>query len=390
MNNKLIFLSIISILMNFNVLLAKENKADWTIVVYINGESGYESYGLNDLEKMKKIGSTKNVNLIALYDREIDPIEVYVKKNDHELIKSYKSFDSGDSKEFAKFVKRSLKKYPAYNYMLILSRHGSLWCRGYDYTNVFFRDGKKTVKIKELSLALKEIRDCIGRKIDLLGIDMDRMQRYEFGYELKEYVDYIVASQDSEPMNGWAYDVVFRELLKNSKVTSRQLVPLIVSLNAYSYEEKDYTFSGIDCSKFDLIQNNIDKLAVELIDIIKDTDGIILMKSVMNNVRRDNSRKFIDLLSFIQLLNSEVSKSKYNKQSLVKLLSDIEANLSKDLIISNMSGPRAFELCYLGKGLAVYSPRGYLGNYYEDLKLSNSKWHSFFKTYYAFLKNSVY
>lgn len=386
--NRLIILSIISILMNFNVLLAKENKADWTIVVYINGEDGYEPYGLNDLEKMKKIGSTKNVNIIALYDREIAPIEVYVKKNDCAVIKSYKSFDSGESKEFAKFVKRSFKKYPAFNYMIILSRHGSLWCRGYDYTNVFFRDGKKTVKIKELSLALKEIRDCIGRKIDLLGIDMDRMQRYEFGYELKEYVDYIVASQDSETMDGWAYDLIFSELLNNSKVTSRQLVSLIVKLNASSYQEKDYTFSGIDCSKFDLIQNKIDKLAVELIDIINDTHGIRLMKSVMNYYRSGNS-KFLDMLCFIQFLNSEVSKSKYNKQSLVKLLSDIEANLSKDLIISNMSGPST-KLCFFRKGLAIYSPRGYLDNYYEELKLSKSKWYSFLKTYYSFLKNSVY
>ena len=50
-----------------------------------------------------------------------------------------------------------------------------------------------------LSYALSQIKDVLGQKIDLVGMDACLMAMVEVAYEIKDYVNILVASQETEP-----------------------------------------------------------------------------------------------------------------------------------------------------------------------------------------------
>ena len=44
-------------------------KKSWTFMVYMAGDNNLDPEGVQDLQEMKKVGSTAEVNVIAQFDR---------------------------------------------------------------------------------------------------------------------------------------------------------------------------------------------------------------------------------------------------------------------------------------------------------------------------------
>ena len=45
----------------------------WTFMVYMAGDNNLDPNGVKDLQEMKKVGSTDQLNLIAQFDRATGP-----------------------------------------------------------------------------------------------------------------------------------------------------------------------------------------------------------------------------------------------------------------------------------------------------------------------------
>lgn len=43
---------------------------NWTVMVYMAGDNNLDSAGVVDLTEMKKVGSTKEINILVQFDRE--------------------------------------------------------------------------------------------------------------------------------------------------------------------------------------------------------------------------------------------------------------------------------------------------------------------------------
>src|SRR6266498_5914466 len=41
----------------------------WTVLAWIAGDNNLDSYGLSDIKEMKRVGSTKDVDVVAQFDR---------------------------------------------------------------------------------------------------------------------------------------------------------------------------------------------------------------------------------------------------------------------------------------------------------------------------------
>lgn len=49
--------------------MAKAAEKQWTLMVYLAGDNNLDSAGVADLQEMKKVGSTDQVNVLAQFDR---------------------------------------------------------------------------------------------------------------------------------------------------------------------------------------------------------------------------------------------------------------------------------------------------------------------------------
>ena len=92
------------------------------------------------------------------------------------------------------------------------------------------------------------------RHLSIIGMDACLMAMIEVQYQVRKFADFMVASQEVEPMRGWPYDNILAELAAQPTMTPSQLSTLIVDRYVESYAnvgrgQQDLTQSAIDLSR---------------------------------------------------------------------------------------------------------------------------------------------
>lgn len=183
---------------------------EWTVMVFVNAKNDLANFGLSDVNEMEMAGSTAKVNVVAelgLLNKGVK--RYFVTKDKRELditspvVQDLGSPDMGDWKHLAEFANWARANYPAKRYMLVIWNHGSGWVttKGISYDD----ETKNHISTPELGLAMK----AIG-KVDILAMDACLMQMAEVDYEIKDFADVILASEETAPGNGFPYDLVLK------------------------------------------------------------------------------------------------------------------------------------------------------------------------------------
>jgi hypothetical protein len=295
-----------------------KDKAKWTFMVYLAGDNNLSDAGDTDLREMRTVGSTADVNVVAEFDNAGDRgTSRYLIKRDglNEPGESLGETDSGDPKTLVGFVAWAREKYPAERYGLVLWNHGGGWepsemdrvarsVGSRDYSlreasersatpvgKLFFRsslekifnrrspkeraicsdDGSgHSLDTVELGNVLEQVKKILGQPLDLLGMDACLMSNLEVAYQAQGYAHYIVASEESEPNNGWPYDRVLRKLIDSPQLSTPDLATHIVESYIRSYADIQYsgavTQSAFDLAKVATLTEPLDRLAGALID----------------------------------------------------------------------------------------------------------------------------
>lgn len=125
--------------------------------------------------------------------------------------------DSGDSSLLLECLKILFGSCEANNYSLILWDHGSAWVNDSAYKKeitsraIAFDDtSNHAISTADLRKALEDFSTQTGKRINLLGMDACLMESIEVLYELRDVVDYVVASSFSLPGNGYNYGFLNR------------------------------------------------------------------------------------------------------------------------------------------------------------------------------------
>ncbi len=294
-----------------------ELKAKWTFMVYMAGDNSLSTAGDKDLSEMRKVGSTKEVNVVAQFDnagRRGTRRYLIQRKGKKDLVESFGETDTGSPEVLSDFISWSAQKYPAERYALVLWSHGCGWepteierlakstgARAFSSREAvvrsaspigktFFRtslermlalpttheraicvdDGSgHSLDTIELGRVLSKAKESLGQPIDLLGMDACLMNNLEVAYQAKPFVHYMVASEESEPGDGWPYDRVLSGLIAQPDQPTSTLASQIVHSYINSYIEADYpdpiTQAALDLSKIDPVVNVLDNLAETLI-----------------------------------------------------------------------------------------------------------------------------
>ena len=367
--------------------------ADWTFMVYINGDNNLEDAGLHDVNEMEVAGSTENVNIVVQLDRSrgYSSIEgdwsgarryLIQRDNNEESISSpvledLGNVDSGDYQVIADFVAQAASDYPAEKYALVLWNHGWSWS-ALPGNNSFLKgisDDEEThnyVSIAEgdLEALLQLVEDSIGQKLEILGMDACIMQNWEIAHVAIPYANYYVASQEYEDWDGWAYDTTMLDLIEDPSMDGAALGQSI----AYRfYEGGDLAQSVLDLSALPSLEAELDNVAQSIMDYNdKDTFQQAAQEAWSYDGDWGSDHDLGELLENIssQSSFSDVVEHAQNAHALLQTV--VTANYAQ----SSASGI---------SGLSIYSPRrrNDLDNlYFEGSWTNDSLWDDMLNSLY--------
>ncbi len=168
----------------------------------------------------------------------------------------------GEAETLANFLNYCVKNKPAEHYALILWNHGNGPLIGYGKDSLFNND---TLTLSEMKTALDASSFCNENKLAWVGFDACLMSGAEVAEILSDYADYMVASQEIEPVFGWQYGFL-NSLGKTDTVsflcgiTEKYLNTCIEYYEKKGYENKDCTLACIDLSYARQLRDQINEL----------------------------------------------------------------------------------------------------------------------------------
>ena len=364
---------------------AASSKVDkeWTIMVYVNGKNNLEPYALKDMNEMEKIGSTDKVNvvtetgLISGYGtlpwtgtaRFLIKKDADTNKVTSPILQNLGKSDMGDYKNVVAFVKWAQTNYPAKHYMLVVWNHGAGWIksRSPEVTKGISYDDEtgNHINTPQMGLMMK----AIG-KIDVYGSDACLMQMPEVDYEIKDFVDYIVGSEETEPGDGYTYDLLLGPLVKNPTMSSMELGKLAVNAYADHYGTQDHTQSLVSSAKL----NGLVAPVNAFVKAAMAANEKALIKTAMSGAQAYAYAENKDLWHFLSLYSA--SSKDANVKAAAKAL---QTYLTGDLVLLNRVNANYSD----SHGLAIYMPN-YTNSSYNALAwASASQWDEFIAWYSA-------
>lgn len=276
----ILFISLILVLPSFSVFSQpisydneQINSKSWTILLYDDADFNY-AYDPYDTI-INNTGSTDNVNLLILRDREFDPAHIYHINEDNQpiVLEGLGEVNMGDSETLRYFIQYAKSQFPADRYLLTLYNHGGSWKGAcWDDTN-----NSDHLEMNEIQEALQETNG-----VDIITFSACRMGCIESVYELRHVVDVYIGSEE---MHGFGeYWLEIPQILENNKnETTETIAKELIQIyrNKYNYFGKIYDWTlGLIFQKIMGIFPYPPALTISAIK----TDGIIELASSIDEL----------------------------------------------------------------------------------------------------------
>lgn len=406
-------------------------KKEWTILVYLNADNNLEDFGFEDVHEMEKVGSNDRVNIVVQFDgiTKSGTQRLYIEKAlqaegkysfASPVVEDMPEQDMGDISTFVNFVEWGMKHYPADHYMTILWNHGSGWSKRSEELSLMkgisYDDTSGThITTNQLADGLDQILMSTGNKIDVLGFDACLMAMYEIADSLSGMVDYLVASEETEPGEGYAYHDLLSIFEGDRAVSPATLAKHAVIAYGKSYlpggsqgpapsnssnsnnewswgsRAQEVTSSAIDLSKMELVKKRLNTW----VEIMMSSAALKLedIKWAANKAVDFAEPSYKDLGHFVKLVLEKAAVSLPSGRFTA------ESTPHSGLISASLALLKAIQAAVIenyttdkfknATGLSIYLPYSYWGggdwqktsrkrNQYLDLKWSQStRWHEF-------------
>ena len=362
---------------------------EWSIMVFLNGDNNLDSFGTKDMKEMEKVGSDANVNIIVLRDTNSTAITskiYYVEKGKSTAVKDYKSnIDMGDWHNMVDFFKYVKENYPAKRYLMDIWNHGSGWkfknadplTRGISYDD---HSGNhiSTPQLREAFGQMKDYND--GRNIDILGMDACLMQMAEVAYEVKDSVDVVVGSEQTEPGDGWPYDKFLEPLVLKPTMDAAELGTVLESEYTKSYNggsqgTQPAQGSVVSTAKLVSALGAFDEYLDLLIALVPANKSAI--SSAVSATQKYYYSDYKDIQHFVALLKDGIKTEQFQAAS-DKLLAQFgEAVIANFVVGSGLGNSKGFSIWLPDK--SQYGSKKAL---YSELKwVADTKWETFLENY---------
>jgi len=404
-------------------------RADWTFMVYMAGDNNLSAAGDADLKEMRQVGSTDRVNVLVEFDNagEHGTRRIRIGKDGAgELVESLGETDSGSPEVLSSFISWSAENYPADRYALILWNHGGGWepsevdliarsvaSPGYNGRELserstsslgraFFRstlqkvfslnssteraicsdDGTgHSLDTIELGRVIAEGAEIIGQPFDLLGMDACLMSNLEVAYQLRNHVRYIVASEETQPGEGWPYDRILGRLVADPGIATPVFAGSIVTDYIAWYME-DYfgdmvTQTAYDLSRINDLLTPLDDLAGYAIGNMEQLRQSIWEAQLKTTDFHGGTLR--DIGHFCKELLGQRRDDPGFKLAAAAVVEAHRVGEGRALVAEGHFGTRVKD-CH---GATVYFPMQKISSYYQELEFARDfRWLQMMQTYF--------
>ena len=392
--------------------------ADWTFMVYIAGDNNLEGAGVADINEMEAIGSTSDVNIVVQFDRSpgydttngnwTDTRRGLISKDYNtetisSTLNSIGEKNMADPATLTEFINWGVSNYPADHYAVILWNHGGGWRSDSSYQEKQLEqfkeyalnaksdserkqalsryleekdDFKKPMLLKDVcyddtsggdALFTKEVRQAlegVSANMDVIGFDACLMGMVEVAYEIRDEGSVMVGSQNTEPGDGWPYDLIMDDLTGDPGMTPAELGTSIVTNYNLSYAGAE-TQSAVDLTQLGSLGTALDAFAGAMISSGSEWSSLFQARASAGYFYEPDYR---DLIGFMEGMADSASNAT------VVSTANQALTLLNSLVIANESSPY-----YDGNGLSVYltnvgsSPSSYYSSSYIDFA-ADTRW----------------
>ncbi len=255
---------------------------NWTVLIYMDIDNNLEAQKMvTSLGTAAEVGSTADVNVIALVDRTgdntADPTApdgdlgsipafedaklIRVDQGDYAELQDLGEIDMGDPQTLAWFVHTGVVQYPSNHYSLIFANHGGA------IQGAMWDDASgSNLSIPEMSDGIASGLRATGvPKIDLIGYDACLMATYDTAVSLAPVADWLVASEEVSLTNTYDYGAALRAIVGNPNATGEDMGRAFVD-NSVDPQWPIGTTSLLDLSQMGRVQQAVDSLGRSLRD----------------------------------------------------------------------------------------------------------------------------
>ena len=286
----------------------------WTVFVYLCG-SDLESRsgaGSKDLNEMLSGSKGSNVRFVVetggartwrnntMSNRKLG--RYLIQNGQIQEVGSVSPSSMGAAATLADFLTWGIRNYPAEHMGLILWDHGGGSITGVCFDELNRRD---SLYLRELDTALNQAYGVMWDKFDFIGFDACLMCTLETANVMATYADYMVASQESEPGNGWEYGSIARYLSQNPGCDGRDLGRIICDSYLASQPSSTrgfVTLALIDLSKIDPLLEQYYRFSREMYDLGSNQKNLAAISRNMQQIdnygcnnRREGYTNMVDL-----------------------------------------------------------------------------------------------
>ncbi len=308
-----------------NAMLTPSNtsSAAWAMWCHANGDNSlaeFIDYNTNNMASAKLNDQTL---ILVQADRPKDTgtYRYRVEQNKVSLIE-HLSYEMGQrpGQEIIDGIAWCKSKYAFNNLILNLWGHGSgimdpiRGLRTHD-RGILFDDTNDTYLDNQgLSIVMDSIASSLGKSIDIFGTDACLMGGIEVGWQIKNSVKILVASETTEPGSGWNYAPFLNAIAAKPTLSAEDVSKEIVKAYGafYKKDTSPYTLSAINLSKLPAIVQGLHSI-LDNVKICMQKDPrntlIAIMSARALSLQMDEN-SYIDLISFLTALNKQLSRMK--------------------------------------------------------------------------------
>lgn len=339
--------------------------AEWTLLVFVNGDNDLETYALGDLNEMEVVGSTDEVNVVVQLDRSDRESRadgdwsgarryLVTKDTDQRSITSpvlddLGVVDSGSVDAVLDFVEWGVEAYPARRYALVLWDHGDGWLLAPDadvtkgISHDYGADTWLSVAGGDVTEIVAGAERTLGHPIDLMGFDACSMQSWEVASSVAPHAGHLVASQDYEAGDGWPYDTVLADLVADPGMDAAALGETIA---LRFHEIPDSTMSVLDLGALPALTAALDDVADSV--VATGTANAILRTAAEGAQGYDGPRsRDHDLLHLLERMDA-TTEDRQVQEAIATASAAAEA-----VVVSNYNRGGAVKD---SNGLSIFSP----------------------------------
>lgn len=250
----------------------------WAVYWYLCG-SDLESNGgfaTNDLSELMEVELPENVNVVietggsAVWQNDLmdaDKLQRWRYNSEGlQLVDEQPSASMGEAQTLADFLSFAKENFPAEKTAVVFWNHGGGSVTGAAFDEIY---GYDSLTLDEMYQAFSSVWNPSMEKqpLELIGFDTCLMATVDVAYTFSDLAHYLVASEETEPANGWYYSQWVGALAQNPSMNGEELGKVICDAYYAGCEEvgtqDNTTLSLTDLTKVQPLLDAYDTFGAE-------------------------------------------------------------------------------------------------------------------------------